>query len=254
MGDLRSRTRTFVVVSTLLVLLLVAGAAAVVARSVNTFAAHTANQRARTSTGLLVVVGSKFPKLTAADFAHGLNRNEGLALDEAVARGQRAGVLATLTMWDRSGRIVYSPAAQTEGTRPPMQEEIRAALAGRTITRRHPRELDPSTGRFTGVLDAFHALRDEQGQVFGVVEASLPLMPITQDAARIQHRIVAILVGGAVVLWLLLFPLTMRVARGVAAQWDPGRRRTLRAFADALDRGDVCCRPTPSCRASSRRR
>jgi hypothetical protein len=115
MGDLRSRTRTFVVVSTLLVLLLVAGAAAVVARSVNTFAAHTANQRARTSTGLLVVVGSKFPKLTAADFAHGLNRNEGLALDEAVARGQRAGVLATLTMWDRSGRIVYSPSVCAAG-------------------------------------------------------------------------------------------------------------------------------------------
>jgi hypothetical protein len=152
-------------------------------------------------------------------------------------------MLADLTIWDRTGRVVYSGDEHAEGTRPAMELDLRQALAGMNVARRHPAEFDPISGRHSGVLDAFEALRDEHGNQFGAIETSLPLAPILADAARIRRRILIALLAAASILWIALMPLTIRAARAFARQWVPGRRRPLRAFSGGLQRGEVAWKP-----------
>jgi EAL domain-containing protein (putative c-di-GMP-specific phosphodiesterase class I) len=68
------------------------------------------------------------------------------------------------------------------------------------------------------------------------VETALPLSPIEAAATRAQRRASVYFIGGATLVWLLLLPVWIRLARSLAADWSPGRRRTLRAARRALDR------------------
>lgn len=188
---------------------------------------------------LLVTIGSELPNLSRTAIAAGLGRAADHKLDLAVARGQHEGLLASLVIWDRTGRIVYSSRDQSAGTRPPKEPELAAALAGQTITRADARELDPSTGKPTGVLDAFDPLTDTAGAVYGAMEVSLPLAPIEGAAVRSRDRTVELIVGVAVVVWLLFMPLWVRLARSQADDWIPGRRRTLRRVRRALERAEI---------------
>jgi hypothetical protein len=120
-----------------------------------------------------------------------------------------------------------------------LSPELRQAFGGTSVTRRNPAELDLTTHRRTGVLDAIEPLRDDRGRVYGAVETSIPLRPIVADGARIRSRILVFLIAGATLLWLLLLPVTTRAARGIAQGWLPGRRRTRRRFRRALTQGDV---------------
>jgi EAL domain-containing protein (putative c-di-GMP-specific phosphodiesterase class I) len=172
--------------------------------------------------------------------ADGLSLAADRQLDSVVKRVQHEGLLANLVIWDRTGRIVYSNLdKKSEGSRPPKDSELVAALAGHAVTRTHPRELDPSSGKATGAVDALRPLIDDRGVVYGAMEASLPLQPIEAAVARSQRRSVLFVLGGGAVVWLLLMPLWVRVARSQANDWIPGRRRTLRAFRRALDRGEI---------------
>jgi EAL domain-containing protein (putative c-di-GMP-specific phosphodiesterase class I) len=239
MPALRSRTSLVVGIATFAVLAFVGLVALVLTQSANGMADRDADQRARLGVDLLVTVGTRLPSLSSAHVGRGMSKADRDALDEAVASGQRQGLLAGLTIWDRTGRILYSHDERLEGTRPVMEAEVRDALAGRDVVVRHPSEIDASSGRHTGVLDALEPLRDANGRVYATLETSLPLRPIVNEAARIERRILLILIGGAAALWAALMPLTVRAARGVAVQWEPRRRRTLRAFRRALARGEI---------------
>lgn len=225
--------------ASLLVLLIVAGGTWFVGRGLDAQANQDANLRARSDVALLVTVGSKIPAFTPGRLSRGLTHAESRSLDRAVLRAQRAGLLANLYVWDRTGRIVYGPVESREGTRPRLEPDVVQALGGRRVTREHPREFDDSARRRSGVLDAFVPLRDDAGRVYGAVESSLPLAPIRADSARIRQRMAFTLVGAALLLWLLALPVVIRVARSWAAQWSPGRRRRLSAFKRALARREI---------------
>jgi EAL domain-containing protein (putative c-di-GMP-specific phosphodiesterase class I) len=239
MGRIRGRTGALVAIATAGLLVVVFAFALVLTRSADGFAEQSADQRARLGVDLLVTVGSRLPTLNPSKLSDGVDEADRRALDQAVATGRRQRVLAGLMIWDRSGRVVYSGDERLEGTRPAMELDLRQALTGVNVVRRHPTELDPISGRHTGVLDAFEALRDDHGRVFGAIETSLPLAPIVADAARIRSRILTALLAAAAILWIALMPLTIRAARGFAKQWDPERRRLLRAFGRGLQRGEI---------------
>jgi EAL domain-containing protein (putative c-di-GMP-specific phosphodiesterase class I) len=239
MSGVRRRTHALIALSALGLLLIVSLLALLLTHSADSFAARSAEQRARLGVDLLVSVGARLPNLSPEHVARGLSAADRHALDQAVTSGQRRRLLAGLVIWDRTGRVLYSPDERMEGTRPRLEGDLRQALAGVDVARPHPHELDPSSHRRTGVLDAFEALRDENGRVYGAIETSLPLRPILAEAQRIQRRIVVVLFAGAAVLWGLLMPFTLGAARSVAKQWVPGRRRLLRAFARGLARGEV---------------
>jgi EAL domain-containing protein (putative c-di-GMP-specific phosphodiesterase class I) len=238
MRDVGQRTRIFVVSSAAALLLAVAICTAVLTSSAGDFASRHADLRARLGVDLLVIVGPEMPDLSPARVAAGLAPGDDAELDRAVAHGQADGVLSSLMIWDRSGRIVYSSEARPPRTGA-LDPDIAAALHGGDVIRRHPSEMDFASHARTGVLDAFEPLRDGRGRVYGAVEIGLPLRPIAADAARVRARLVLFLLGGATLLWLVLLPFTIRAARAAAHQWIPGRRRTLRAFRRALTRGEI---------------
>jgi EAL domain-containing protein (putative c-di-GMP-specific phosphodiesterase class I) len=183
-----------------------------------------------------VTIGVHLPPLTPAAIDRGLSLAAVRRLDVAVARGQSIGQLADLVVWDRSGRIVYSSIEVAEGTIPPKEPGLVTALGGRAATMTRRWELDPISGERTGVLDAFEPLIDGHGRVYGAVETALPLRPIEAAATRAQRRVSLYFIGGATIVWLLLLPVWIRLSGSLAADWSPGRRRTLRAMRRALDR------------------
>jgi EAL domain-containing protein (putative c-di-GMP-specific phosphodiesterase class I) len=197
-----------------------------------------AHLRAAHGVDLLVTVGARLPKLGRASIADTLSPSEIRRLDSAVNSGQHDRLLANLAIWDRSGRVLYSSGDVSEGTRPPTNPELLRALAGKTFTEIHPKEFDLSSGKSTGVLDAFEPLIDERG-VYGAVEVSLPLQPIEAAATGSQTRGMLFVLAGGLLVWLLLLPLSLRLARSQARDWIPGRRRTLRAFRQALANGHI---------------
>jgi EAL domain-containing protein (putative c-di-GMP-specific phosphodiesterase class I) len=85
------------------------------------------------------------------------------------------------------------------------------------------------------------------------LEAGLPLKPIEAAAARSQHRSMLVIIGGAALVWLLLLPLWVRLARSQAKDWIPGRRRTLRGCRRALDRDEIELVYQPQIEPGSRR-
>jgi len=248
-----ARTRAFLAAGTLGLLVVVAAAALLIASSVAGNSRADARLRAASGVDLLVTIGADLPDLTESVISSGLSSVAAQQLDGAVARGQREGLLADLVIWDRRGRIVYSSLAKAEGTRPPRGAELVAALAGRSGTRTNPREIDATSGKPTGVLDAFEPLTDSAHGVYGAMEAGLPLQPIEAAAARSQRRSLRFIIGGAALMWLLLLPLWLRLARSQANDWIPGRRRILRACRHALDRDEIELVYQPQIEPDSRR-
>ena len=196
-------------------------------------------RQAAQAVDLLGTVGADFPNLTPLVLGRGLSAADAHRLDVVASRVQQDGLLANIEIWDRSGRIVYSTLQSAEGTRPPKEPELVAALAGHSVTRTHNNELDPSSGKRTGVLDALHPLVSDRGVVYGALEVDLPLTAVRATAARAQRRRVLLVLAGGVLVGLLMAPLGVRLARSQAAAWIPGRRQTLREVREALDHGEI---------------
>jgi EAL domain-containing protein (putative c-di-GMP-specific phosphodiesterase class I) len=239
MRTARARTRTFLAASAVVMLILIGVTAVLVGQSLAGITRTQSAREAANAVDLLGTVGADFPTLTPSVLADGLSPAAAQQLDGVARRVQHDGLLADIVIWDRSGRIVYSTLQTSEGTRPPKQTELIAALAGRSVTQTHKTELDPSSGRHTGVLDALHPLISRRGVVYGALEVDLPLKTIEAAAGRAQRRGIVLVVGSAALLCLLLLPLWVRLARSQAGDWVPGRRRTLRAIREALGRGAI---------------
>jgi EAL domain-containing protein (putative c-di-GMP-specific phosphodiesterase class I) len=239
MGTARARTRTFLAATSVGVLVLIGVAAFVVVQRDAGTTTTASDLRATGGVDLLVTIGVELPNLTPSAVAGELPTAATRRLDAAVKRAQADGLLADLVIWDHTGRIAYAGVERSEGTRPPKDAELIAALAGHSVTRTKPGEIDPVSGKATGVVEALKPLTDAHGVVYGAMEADLSLKPIEAAAARSTQRTVLLVVGGAVLVWLLLLPLWIRLARAQAKAWVPGRRRTLRAVREALDRGEI---------------
>jgi EAL domain-containing protein (putative c-di-GMP-specific phosphodiesterase class I) len=235
----RARTRTFLAASAV-VMILLSGVAALFAGLITASSTRSsAQQSGAREADLLVTVGADFPDLSASAISHGLAPAVADRLDAAVKRVRQEGLFATLVIWDRTGRLAYSSTDTAEGTRPANDPALDAALAGRTATTVYPHELNPSSGKPTGLLDVYQPLTDQRGLVYGAIEASLPLEPIDAAATLSAHRSFLVVMGAGALLWLVFLPLWIRLARSQANDWIPARRKTLRAFSRALDREEI---------------
>lgn len=253
MRTARARTRVFLAAGMVVILVLIVLAGLLAARSVAGTARTDAHVTAASGVDLLATIGPDLPKLTRSAITGALSPAAVQRFDAAVEHGQHLGLLANLVIWDRTGRIAYTSVDNSEGTRPPKAAELIAALAGHALTRTNPHELDLSSGRHTGVLDAFEPLTDQHGVVYGAMEASLPLKPIEAATARTQHRSTLLFIGVAGLAWLVLTPFWVRLAGLQANDWVPGRRRTLRSVRRALDHGEIELVYQPQIEPGSRR-
>ena len=248
-----ARARTFLVASMVAVLLAIAVVALLVAQGTAGTTRTAADLRATRGIALLVAIGVEFPGLTPSAIAGGLPPAAARQLDDAVRHGRAQGLVDDLVIFDRAGRVVYSSVHHSDGTRPAKVPELVGVLAGHSVTRTDPHEIDPVSGKPTGVLEAFDPLIDTRGVVYGAIEADLSLKPIDAAAASSLQRNVLFVIGGAALVGLLLLPLWIRLARAQAREWVPGRRRTVRAIREALDRGEIELVFQPQIEPGSRR-
>jgi EAL domain-containing protein (putative c-di-GMP-specific phosphodiesterase class I) len=253
LGTAEARARTLLACGAIGMLVLIAVIAILVARSLDAVTTPAAELRATNQVELLVTIGVELPSLQRSVAAGEFPAAQADHLDAAVKRGRVDGLVDDLLIWDRTGRVIYSSVNKTEGTRPAKDPQLIAALAGKPVTRTNPRELDPATGRRTGVVEALEPLTDSRGRVYGAMEADLSLQPIKTAAARSTQRSVMFVVGGAALVWLLLLPLWVRLARAQARDWVPGRRRTVRAVREALELGAIELVYQPQIEPGSRR-
>jgi EAL domain-containing protein (putative c-di-GMP-specific phosphodiesterase class I) len=237
-------------------LVLIGGAAVLIARSSADGSKTDARLRAAHGVDLLVTIGKDLPTLTQSAMKKGWSRAAVQRLNAAISHSQLDGLVAKVVIWDRDGRVVYTSRAMAEGTPPPAEPdepELFAALAGHSSTRVDIGDRDATTGKATGLLDAVQPLIDQDGEVYGAMEVDLPLKPIEDAAARSHGDSLRLVIGGSLLTWLLLMPLWVRLARSQAKDWIPGRRSTLRAFAHALDRGNIELVYQPQIQPGSRR-
>jgi EAL domain-containing protein (putative c-di-GMP-specific phosphodiesterase class I) len=236
MSTVRARTTTFLVLSALAVGGLIVIGLALEAHSAGGDAAASAELRAGQSVKILVTIGAKFPALTERALADGLPDADGDRLAAAVEDGRTLGLLSDLVVWDRTGHVAYT-SSKLRTTKP--GAGVWSALDGRPGTSTQAGELDPTTGRQTGLVDTIEPLVDATGRIYGAIQADVPLAPMASAATQAHHRSQLLIVAGAAGLWLLLLPLWVRLARSQAKDWIPGRRRLLRAFRRALDRDAI---------------
>jgi EAL domain-containing protein (putative c-di-GMP-specific phosphodiesterase class I) len=253
MATAGARTRTFLAASAVAMFVLIGVGALLVVQSLGGVTRTSAEVRARQGVDLLVTIGAELPSLPRSVVAGDLPPAADLRLDKAIKRGQTDKLLADLVIWDRTGRIVYSSIDKAQGSRPPKDAALIAALAGHSVSRMSVRELDPLTGAPTGVFEAVQPLTDSRGVVYGAIEADQSLRPIEAAAAGSQQRSILLVIGGAVSVWLLLLPLWRRLARSQANDWVPGRRRILRRIREALARGEIELVFQPQIEPGSRR-
>lgn len=239
MATASARTTTFLAASAIAMLVLIGGAALLIATSVGSITQRAAEVHATQGVALLAIIGADFPNLSPSTIVGNLPTAADRRLDAAIRRGQTHGLLADLVIWDRTGRVVYSSVDSSQGTRPPRDAALSAALAGHAVALTSAHEVDPVSGKPTGVLEALDPMTDSRGVVYGAMEADQSLAPILVAAARSRQRSMLLIIGGAALVWLLLLPLWRRLARSQAHDWVPGRRRTLRKVRDALDRDEI---------------
>jgi EAL domain-containing protein (putative c-di-GMP-specific phosphodiesterase class I) len=220
-------------IAAILAMILVSGA--------NGLIVQAAEQRAQHGLDMLVSVGANMPDLTPRVLEQGLSPTSRTALAAAVRRGERERILSAITIWDGRGRVLYSldggGTAWLTSSR--LRSQLARVLGGHEVTYADSSELDLSSRRRTGTLQAFEPLRDARGRVFGALEVDLPLQPIVVQTGHERTGILIFVLGGLGLLWLLFLPLTTRATMTVARSWTPGRRRLLRAFQHALDRGEI---------------
>jgi EAL domain-containing protein (putative c-di-GMP-specific phosphodiesterase class I) len=239
MGTVRGRTRTFVAAGSAAMFVVIAVVALFASQRSASNVRTAAALRAAHGVDLLVTIGVELPSLTPAAVAGELPPAAALRLDAAIKRGQIEGLLADLIIWDRTGRAVYSSVESAEGTRPPKDAQLIAALAGHSVSVVEGHEIDPISRKPTGVVESLEPLTDRRGMVYGAIEADISLKPIETAATQVQRSSALLIIGGGALVWLLLLPLWVRLARSQARDWVPGRRRTLRAFREALDAGTI---------------
>lgn len=235
----RRRTLVLFVAATTLVVAVLGLGATVLVRNSNAIATQTAYHRAEERVDLVSRLGAAFQAVRSGLVAHEISPQARRELALAISGGRRRRVLSDLTIWDRSGHLVYRSSGAPEGRSHPSAAALAAALRGEAQTRTEPAVFDITLKKRSGLLDSLIPIRDSRGRVAAAMEVSLPLDRLVQEGQRIRSRVLAIVVVGGVALWLLLIPLTLRAARSAANDWIPGRGKTLRALRRGLRNGEV---------------
>jgi len=135
-----------------------------------------AEQRAQNGLAMLTTVGSNMPDLTPRALVRALSPRSQRELDAAVHRGQREHVLSSMTIWNARGEALYS----LDGAGAPwlsssrVRNQLASVLRGHEVTFASPTELDLSSHRRTGTLQAFEPLRDGHGRGSACSRSTFP--------------------------------------------------------------------------------
>ena len=185
---------------------------------------QVALQRAR----LANEFGAALPILTARKLEEGLTGRELRSIEVAVRRAQESQPLLGVVIFNRRRQLVYPSVGHISFEVP---AGIDNALRG-----------SPTVERLTygdPVIEASVPIHDVDGTVIGAFVLSLDEDRLRAVVGQERRRIFATLVGAAVLLWLLLLPASVRLARLVAPSLSLARWRAVRRVRHALSAGGL---------------
>ncbi|MDX6583634.1 MAG: hypothetical protein QOI10_2818 [Solirubrobacterales bacterium] len=175
---------------------------------------------------LIGSLGGRLPNLTPGRMRHGFSPAQIRATDRALANARSEGALTALHLINANGRIIYADEHSLIGTRPPIEPDIHTALIGQDVAAKQTGTVDPLDRAHGPTLDAYVPLL-RGTKVYGVLELTQPLAPLTARINTTELRYYLAIGGGGLLVWLLLLPLVVRFARLAEKNFEPGRRRRL---------------------------
>jgi EAL domain-containing protein (putative c-di-GMP-specific phosphodiesterase class I) len=132
--------------------------------------------------------------------------------------------------WRPDGTILYRSPGDREPAPPPPVRRARLGDAW-SAERRGPRDGGGALVTYVPVVTG--------GRLDGVLEAAHPLERLRADEATERNGVLVFFGAVGAVVWLGLLPLGVRLARMVAAAWDPVGRRLLRRMRRAITDGEL---------------
>ena len=159
------------------------------------------------------------------DLQDGFDRETVSDLDRAVVGHQLAGYIETAKMFDRSGQLVYSPDREELGEQG--GEDVRRALRGEVVT--HIEVSDEEADEHAGELyEAYVPMRSsEDERPAGVFEVYLPYAPVVSRIEVETERLIPVLLGGLLLLYLMLVPIVARASRALRRLAEESRHQAL---------------------------
>ena len=173
--------------------------------------------------------GSALPVLTPQKLRAGFSPAELRGMRAAEERVKESGPLLGFTIFDRRRRLVYPQATAVQLSVP---EGIERALGGSSAVERL------GDGE-SSVIEASVPIRDADGNVIGASVVSLDEGELQAEITEDKRRVFFTLIGAAALIWLLLLPVSVRLARLAAPHVSIERWRTIRGFKRALGSGEL---------------
>jgi diguanylate cyclase len=210
-------TRTFAIYA-LSSLVLVAGIGAALAVSYRAEARQRGVAEGR-SEALLVAETAVEPILDGRPLGDHLSGTETTELDRLVARSVHTGIVLRLRLRDLSGNVVFSDDGSGFGDKP--EDEAIDAAHGEIVAHlTHLNSDSDDTGPIgpEAVEVYLPLLAGVPAQRVGVMEIYLPYAPISADVTSGLHELYRDLVLGLLVLYLILFALSVTLSRGLRQQ------------------------------------
>jgi diguanylate cyclase (GGDEF)-like protein len=210
-------TRTFAIYA-LSSLVLVAAIGVALALSYQSVARDRGVAEGR-SEAVLVAETAVEPILDGRPLGDHLSRTETSELDRLVARSVRSGNVLRLRLRDLSGNVVFSDDGSGFGDKP--EDEAIDAAHGETVahlTRLNSDSDDTGPIGPEAVEVYLPLVAGVPARTVGVMEVYLPYAPISADVTSGLHELYRDLIVGLLVLYLILFALSVTLSRGLRQQ------------------------------------
>lgn len=232
----KARARRAIVAASIVVLLVIAGAAyglATMARNNLRAAVLSSAVQGADLVGSL----SGLPDLTPSRLREGFTPAQIHETDVSLTQAKAEGALTGLLVVGSREQVVYAEDHHLIGTSAIAETDLIGALHGidHSDVIGSGDTLDSLHG---AALDAYVSL-SERGKVFGALELSQPIGPLTSRVNSSSLGYYLSIGGGGVLIWLLLMPFVTRSARLAVEASDPGRRRRLRELRRAIDQREL---------------
>jgi EAL domain-containing protein (putative c-di-GMP-specific phosphodiesterase class I) len=184
--------------------------------------------------------------LASASFAPHLARADHLtigqihALDAVTLAARRTAGSTKVSIWDPQAKVVYSTDHVLIGHDVPRPQGVVDAFEGQTMT-----TVDgPPTNRQIDVAVPVYGATSPKP--IAVAEVLLPYAPVATAVSTRTHNINYILIGVALLLYALLWPLMVRASRAVREQADPRRKALIRELANGMKRDQLLLHYQPA--------
>ncbi len=181
-------------------------------------------------------------RLTRRSVREGLAAHEEAEIDALIKNRQVQADIATVKVWNREGRVVYSGDKDLEGRTFAQSLNLRESFGGRTVIEFELEDSD-EVEQSRDLFEVYVPLRfGPRGRPTGVLETYFKRAPVRAEVTGETRTLYAVLGAGLLGLYLVLFPLLARASRRLRKSY-----RYMRSVADEFQHAVLPAKlPTPA--------